>query len=536
MNRRRGVKFVVVTCAWGFLLFSSAVVPSHAQMDPCDGDCNGDGQVDVNELILGLRIAQESATADECMAVDRNDDGFVTIDELILAVNASLTLCSTHPIPSPTPTSTSTSTPTETPTAGEPGCGNGRTEDQEECDDRNHIDGDGCSADCRLESGGDVCTGIPAASGSHLATVLVADRLSQPLYVTAPPRDVSRIFIVEQPGRIRIVKWGELLRDPFLDLTDKVNSGGERGLLSLAFHPDYAQNGEFFVDYTTGPSEALVSIVSRFHVSEDPDRADPFSEEVILQQNQPYVAHNGGQLFFGPDRYLYITFGDGGQSVSRQNNAQDVTNWLGKMLRIDVDGGFPYVIPPDNPFAGDDGVRDEIWLWGLRNPWRASIDPVTETIYIGDVGEGTYEEVDVQPREQRGLNYGWCCREGNEPFGGICFQSADTCAGGVFTAPTLVYEHAADGACSVTGGFVYRGCAMPDLRGTYFYGDYCSSFVRSFVYEAGEPRMQRDWTEQLAPGGGRSIDSLAGFGTDARGELYLCDLRGEVYKIVPGGE
>jgi cysteine-rich repeat protein len=498
--------------------------------------------VEVSELVVGLGIAQQRMPVEECEACDADHSGFVTIDELVAAVYALLTRCSTRPLPTPTPTSTptspptETSTPTETPTAGPPACGNGRTEDQEECDDRNDVDGDGCNGDCVLEPGGDVCTGIPTASGSRLAAVLVADRLSQPLYVTAPPCDPSRIFIVEQPGRIRIVKWGELLNVPFLDLRDKVNSGGERGLLSLAFHPDYAENGEFFVDYTTGPNEELVSIVSRFRVSDDPDRADPLSEEIILQQNQPFVAHNGGQLFFGPDRYFYVSFGDGGQASGNQNNAQDGTTWLGKVLRIDVDGGKPYAIPPDNPFAGDDGVLDEIWLLGLRNPWRVSIDPVTEAVYIGDVGEQRYEEVNVQPRDQLGLNYGWCCREGNEPYGGRCFESAETCAGGVFTSPTLVYEHASEGPCSVTGGFVYRGCAMPDLHGTYFYGDFCTAFVRSFVYEDGEARMQRDWTEELAPGGGRTIDSIAGFGTDARGELYICDLRGEVYKIVAGSE
>lgn len=522
---------MAASSALGLVLVLLTSVSSPAtEPAPCDGDCNRDNQVDVSELVLGLRIAQQSASVEECEACDADGNGSVTIDELVSAVYAALTRCSTHPLPTPTPTSTATSTPTETPTPGPPGCGNGRTEDQEECDDRNTIDGDGCDADCKLEPGGDVCTGIPTAPGSRLAAVLVADRLSQPLFVTAPPRDVSRIFIVEQPGRIRIVKWGQLLNQPFLDLTDKVNSGGERGLLSLAFHPDYAENGELFVDYTTGPNEELVSIVARFRVSEDPDRADPLSEEIILQQNQPFVAHNGGQLFFGPDRYLYVTFGDGGRSASNQNTAQDVSTWLGKILRIDVDGGDPYAIPPDNPFAGDDGVLDEIWLLGLRNPWRASIDPVTETIYIGDVGEGTYEEVNVQPRDQPGLNYGWCCREGDEPYG-RCFQSQVTCAAGVFTDPTLVYEHT-DGSCSVTGGFVYRGCAMPDLHGTYFYGDFCTSFIRSFVYDDGEARMQRDWTEELAPGGGRTIDSIAGFGTDARGELYICDLRGEVYKIV----
>jgi glucose/arabinose dehydrogenase len=355
--------------------------------------------------------------------------------------------------------------------------------------------------------------------------------------VTAPPGDTARLFVVEQGGRIRIVKDRQVLLQPFLDLRDRVILGGERGLLSLAFHPDYARNGRFFVDYTMVGSDGvgLVSIISRFRVSEDdPDRADPESEEIVLEQPQPYVAHNGGQLFFDSAGYLYISFGDGGESAVRQHHAQDPTTWLGKILRIDPDGDDPYAIPPDNPFAGPDGVLDEIWASGFRNPWRASVDPASGIVYVGDVGEGRAEEINVIPPDLGGSNYGWCCREGDAPFSGRCFESTSVCPpdGEGLTAPIHEYGH--DQGCAVTGGFVYRGCALPDLRGTYFYGDYCTGFIRSFVYRSGRAEDARDWSESLAPGDGRTIDRIAGFGQDALGEIYICDFNGgEVFKIVP---
>ena len=539
---------MVVAILVGLSLRVAALCAGELPRDFCPGDCDGNYRVTVAELVQGVRLALGDTAAD-CTVFDLDESGFVSIAELVSAVNVSLHGCpppgstptltrpfgtrTLTPPPTPTGTASATATITQTPTLTPrlPVCGDGVAENVEECDDGNAQSGDGCSGTCRLEPGGDVCAGIPARPSANLDAVLLASGLSRPLYVTAPPRDVSRIFILEQRGMVRIVKWGRLLSTPFLNLTGKVTSGGERGLLGLAFHPDYARNGEFFVDYTTTIDDQLVSTVSRFRVSDDPDVADPASEEIILTQPQPYVTHNGGQLLFGPDGYLYITFGDGGVTANQQNNAQDPATWLGKILRIDVDHGSPYAIPPENPFVGPDGVLDEIWLMGLRNPWRASIDPVTGTMYIGDVGEQSIEEIDILPAGQSGRNYGWCCMEGTERFT-RCFHAATTCPAQGLTAPALEYEHT-DG-CSVTGGYVYRGCAMPDLRGTYFYGDYCSAFVRSFVYAGGAIERQRDWSDDLVPGGGLSVGSISSFGTDARGELYVCDhVGGEVFKIVP---
>jgi cysteine-rich repeat protein len=433
--------------------------------------------------------------------------------------------------PSATPSPSLTPTPRPTPPLSSRVCGNGTIEPGEECDDANLQSGDGCSAACRSESHPDPCADVTPVAGTNITAIRVAGSLSEPLYATSPPDDTSRLFIVERGGRIRLLEDGQVRSTPFLDLRDRVASGGELGLLALAFHPSYATNGEFFVDYTTMRGAALLSVVSRFRVSADPNVADPDSEEILLEQEQPWVAHNGGQLTFDALGYLYISFGDGGQSSNEQNNAQDPTTWLGKILRIDVDGGTPYAIPRDNPFVGPDGVLDEIWTMGYRNPWRFSIDRATGDAYIGDVGESSLEEIDVVPAGGGGENFGWCCREGTSVYGG-CFNAAQTCpAADALTPPVLEYGH--DEGCAVTGGFVYRGCALPDLRGTYFYGDFCSAFVRSFSYQNGIVGDERDWTAELTPGGGPTIDRIAGFGEDARGELYICDLGGEVFKIVP---
>ena len=468
--------FLVVVCT----VLASCAGGAHATVmtptPPCPGDCDRNDRVTIGEVIRAVRILLGDLPLSDCPPIDISSDLLVSIDEVVAAVDAALTGC---------------------PEA-------------------------------------DVCFGVPPAGGTSLTTVTVATGLSQPLYVTAPPGDVNRIFIVEQRGRIRIVKDGELLPTPFLDLSAAVNSGGERGLFSLAFHPAYAENGEFFVDYTKKvEDDKLISVVSRLRVSDDPNVADPSNEEIILEQIQPGVAHNGGQLLFDPHGYLYISFGDGGFSASTQNNAQDPGTWLGKILRIDVDGGVPYAIPPDNPFVGAAGTLEEIWTFGLRNPWRVSVDPLSDTLYIGDVGEQRFEEINVQPSDLRGANYGWCCREGRDPFAGPgpCFQSASTCPAIGLQPPAVQYDHGT--GCSVSGGFVYRGCAMPDLHGTYFYGDYCNGFVRSFVYRDGMVEEERDWTAELAPTDGQTIDQIAGFGVDARGELYICDFQGQVFKIVP---
>ncbi len=406
-------------------------------------------------------------------------------------------------------------------------CGNGVTEPGEQCDDGNVLNGDGCSATCQFESNscGDICSGIVPVSGTAIKAVRVASGLSSPLLVTAPPRDISRIFIVEQTGTIRIMKWGALLPAPFLDIHTQITSGGERGLLGLAFHPNYAINGRFFVDYTDLSGN---TVVSQYQVSADPDVADP-TETALLHVTQPFANHNGGHLAFGPDGYLYIGLGDGGSEGDPQGNGQNINTLLAKLLRIDVDGAAPYANPATNPFFGATAGLDEIWAYGLRNPWRFSFDRTAGDLYIGDVGQDRFEEIDFQPvGSSGGQNYGWNVVEGN----GHCYPSGSSCDQTGMTLPILDYDHSQ--GCAVTGGYVYRGCAMPDLRGTYFYGDFCSAFIRSLRVVGGAATQLQDHTTELAPGGGLAISSLSSFGEDARGELYICDIGGEVFKIVPG--
>jgi glucose/arabinose dehydrogenase len=348
---------------------------------------------------------------------------------------------------------------------------------------------------------------------------LVVSGLASPVFLTAAPGDAERLFVVERGGRVVIIRNGAVLASPFLDIQDLVTSGGERGLLSMAFHPDFSQNGEFFVDYTDVNSDTRVA---RYQVSADPDVADPASGEVILTVAQPYSNHNGGQLAFGPDGMLYIGLGDGGSAGDPLGNGQDPTTLLGAILRIDVDGGAPYVIPADNPFVSDGEARDEIWTYGLRNPWRFSFDRQTGDLYIGDVGQSAWEEVDVQPAASGGgENYGWNIMEGTH-----CYD-ATSCDQAGLDLPVLEYSHSE--GCSITGGYVYRGSSLPILTGHYLYADYCSGWIRSFRYVGGEAVDLRDWSSALAPGTG-----ISSFGQDALGELYVMTLSGDVFRIVPG--
>ena len=410
-------------------------------------------------------------------------------------------------------------------------CGNGVSEAGEQCDDGNQVNGDGCSGTCQFESNvcTDLCAGVTPVSGTAIKAVRVAQGLSSPVYVTAPRGDVSRVFVVEQTGRIRIIKWGSLLATPFLDISASISSGGERGLLSMAFHPNYASNGRFFV-YYTGTDPVGDIVVAEYRVSANPDLADPTETAILHVTHQPFANHNGGQLAFGPDGDLYIGLGDGGSGGDPQGNGQNINALLGKLLRIDVDSATPYASPATNPFAGATPGMDEIWAYGLRNPWRFSFDRLTGDLYIGDVGQNTYEEIDYQPLASGGgQNYGWNIVEGN----GHCYPPPSTgCDQTGMTLPILEYDHSQ--GCSITGGFVYRGCAMPDLHGTYFYADYCSAFIRTIQVVGGAATNPQDRTADLAPGGGVSINSVSSFGEDARGEIYICDLGGEVFKIVPG--
>ncbi len=343
----------------------------------------------------------------------------------------------------------------------------------------------------------------------------VASGLAFPLYLTSPAGD-SRLFVVEKGGTIRIVKDGALLPAPFLDLTGQVSTGSEQGLLGLAFHPQYSANGRLIVHYTDLAGDTRVS---QFRVSDDPDLADPASETLVLGADQPFPNHNGGQVLFGPDGFLYIMLGDGGSAGDPGGRGQSLADLLGSMLRVDPIETGGYAVPPDNPFVGVDGARPEIWNYGLRNPWRADFDPATGDLYVADVGQGRWEEVSVSPGGGRGLNYGWDLMEGPECVADGCDQAG-------LEPPAVWYSHSE--GCSITGGFVYRGAAIPALRGHYFYSDFCAGWVRSFRLEGGEAVDQYEWPT-LAPGG-----SVPSFGRDAQGELYLLSAAGVVYRIVPG--
>ncbi len=342
----------------------------------------------------------------------------------------------------------------------------------------------------------------------------VALGYTDPVMVTGARDGSDRLFVVEQQGRILIVGGGV-----FLDIQTLVDStGNEQGLLGLAFHPDYDSNGFFYVNYTHDPGPGLdVTRVSRFEVSVgDPDVSDPSSETIILEFEQPASNHNGGDLHFGPDTYLYIATGDGGGAEDTFQNAQDLGSLLGKLLRIDVDTGDPYAIPPDNPFVGQGSPREEIWAYGLRNPWRFSFDRVTGDLFIGDVGQLTREEIDRQPASSSGgENYGWSCMEGDLEV------NFNPCDGSPLTAPILVYPHTPE--CSVTGGYLYRG-DIGGLNGRYVFGDYCSGVIWFASATAGV------WSAEIFLDTTMDISS---FGEDDHGELYVLDHDGGVvYRFV----
>ena len=348
---------------------------------------------------------------------------------------------------------------------------------------------------------------------------VIASGLNSPLYLTAPPDDTTRLFIVERGGTIRVLRNDTLLNAPFLDIQPLVLSGGERGLLSMAFHPAYATNGQFFVSYTG--LDGSTNVV-RYLTSANPDLADELSASQIFNTAQPFSDHNGGLVTFGPDGMLYIGLGDGGSVGDALGNGQDSTTVLGSLLRIDVDGGSPYAIPTDNPFKGHPTAAQEIWAYGLRNPWRYSFDRLTGDLYIADVGRSAREEVDFQLASSAGgENYGWNTMEGT-----LCFSPSSGCDTTGLVLPVLEYAHSQ--GCSITGGYVYRGTQLSGLTGHYFYSDFCSGWVRSFRMENGVAVDERDYTALFG-----TINSVASFGEDARGELYIVSLGGTVYRMVP---
>ena len=347
---------------------------------------------------------------------------------------------------------------------------------------------------------------------------VIASGLDHSVQVTHAGDESGRLFVVEQPGRIRIIQNGSVLPTPFLDIHTLIAYGGERGLLGLAFHPDYPSNGYFFVNYTNTVGD---TIIARYQVSSDPNVANPASATQFLFVNQPFSNHNGGQLLFGPDRYLYIGMGDGGSGGDPNNYAQNLNSLLGKMLRIDVDQTSPgknYAIPPDNPYVGIAGL-DEIWSLGLRNPWRFSFDRMTGDMYIGDVGQGSWEEVSFQKAGTLGgLNFGWRCREGKHIYTSVspCNQSAFLAT---LTDPITDYSHSE--GHSVTGGFVYRGNMFSNLYGTYFFGDYVDGKIWSIKKLSDNPVA---WsTRKLELSTGFNVSS---FGEDENGELFVTDYFG----------
>jgi hypothetical protein len=359
----------------------------------------------------------------------------------------------------------------------------------------------------------------PANSGTMLATVEVAQGLASPVFLTAPPGD-ARQFIVERGGRIRILDNGALRIQAFLDISTRVDPAGEGGLLSLAFDPGYASNGYFYVVYTD-PTQTLV--VERYTHSLDPNLADPTSNLPILRIAHPtYTNHYGGLAAFGPDGLLYLGTGDGGGEGDPSGNAQNLASLLGKLLRIDVShagAGAPYAIPPTNPFVGQAGRRPEIWAYGLRNPWRYAFD--ASQLYIADTGQDRREEVDLASLAQAGLNYGWNIMEGS-----LCFLAAGCDQTGL-VLPAFEYDHGSNdvNGCAIVGGYVYRGAAMPELAGRYFYSDFCLGFLKSFYVTAAGISEQRDW-------GIGKLGQVVSFGQDGQGELYLVVANGSVWKIV----
>ncbi|HUS64428.1 MAG TPA: PQQ-dependent sugar dehydrogenase [Kofleriaceae bacterium] len=374
-----------------------------------------------------------------------------------------------------------------------------------------------------------VATCNPIA-GTDLALELVSGGLVDPVFVTSPPGD-ERLFVVEKAGRILVIDDGVLQERPFLDITDRVEGpGNEQGLLGLAFHPDWATDRRFYVYHTDGGGDPWLNVVAEYRQQPGHrDRADRGSERRVLEVGDPASTHNAGMIGFGPDGYLYVGMGDGGGAGDPNGNAQDRSTLLGDMLRIDVDGE-PYAIPPDNPYAGRGGEeRPEIWLSGLRNPWRWSFDRLTGDLFIGDVGQNTWEEVDFIPAGQSGKNLGWDVVEGNE-----CFQ-ADSCSTAGFVDPIYTYEHVSGSGCRcVIGGYRYRGSCRPDLAGQYFFADHCQGRVFTLEVDGDGDLVAppEDVTADLDPDNIIRSQGIVSFGEDALGELYLVlRTNGEIYRI-----
>jgi glucose/arabinose dehydrogenase len=357
-----------------------------------------------------------------------------------------------------------------------------------------------------------------ASPALSLAITQVASGLDRPVFLAAPPGD-ARLFLLERAGRILVMQNGVVLSQPLLDISARVDPTGEGGLLSIAFDPRFTSNGYIYVVFTDRSHDI---VLERYTIGANPNATDPASALTIIHVPHPvYTNHYGGLAAFGPDGYLYLGTGDGGGQGDPLGNGQNPNALLGKLLRIDVStatSSQPYTIPPSNPFVNQAGRRAEIWALGLRNPWRYAFD--ASGLYIADVGQDRREEVDLAPLSQGGLNFGWNTMEAS-----LCYSTA-TCERSGLTLPQVEYEHG-DNACAIAGGYVYRGAALPELVGRYFYSDYCGGFLKSFFGAGSGIVEQRDW--------GIAAGRVVSFGQDGQGELYLVAQNGSIWKIVRAG-
>jgi glucose/arabinose dehydrogenase len=340
----------------------------------------------------------------------------------------------------------------------------------------------------------------------------IATGFTRPLYLTHAGDGTGRLFVIEQAGVIKIIRNGQTLATPFLDIRDRVESGGERGLLSVAFHPKYKENGRFFVNYTARKQGVLKSVIAEYKVSQTNSDIADRTERVILEIEQPFANHNGGLNKFGPDGFLYIGLGDGGGAGDPLNAGQSLDTLLGKILRIDIEKK-PYAIPQENPFVGRANAQGEIWAYGLRNPWRFSFDRCTGRLFSGDVGQNRLEEIDLI---EKGKNYGWRTMEGSQ-----CFDPPTLCNTQGLELPIAEYDHSL--GCSVTGGYVYRGTQYPALVGHYLFGDFCSGRIWSLAQASSSKWTMRQLID--------SPFSISSFGEDEQGELYIAHYGGAIYRV-----